>query len=56
MAERPFPDLISWQNLDICLRWGPDVKCMLMVVKAMNISALSWETIEGDEITRQVLN
>jgi hypothetical protein len=19
--ERPFPDLISWQNLDVCPRW-----------------------------------
>jgi hypothetical protein len=25
MAERPFPDLISWQNLDVCPRWGPEL-------------------------------
>ena len=31
-GERPIPDLILWQDLTICPRWGPDVQSYTQLV------------------------
>ena len=54
MAERPFPDLISWQNLDVCPRWGPEMPAWegispswVPIVPAV----ARWETKAGKALT-----